>query len=96
MSYFLWNGNVDARKYHLANWDLVCLKREFGSLGVQNLRDFILCLLASWVKRYNLDANKIWRKIVDFKYDLSPISFPSIMHIVHLSEKGSGLLMQLR
>jgi hypothetical protein len=96
MSHFLWNDTVDARKYHLANWDLVCLKREFGSLGVQNLRDFILCLLASWVKRYNLDANKIWRKIVDFKYDLSPISFPSIMHIVHLSEKGSGLLMQLR
>jgi hypothetical protein len=40
-------------------------------MGVQNLRDYNLCLLASRVKRYHLDRNKIWRKIIDAKYDLN-------------------------
>jgi hypothetical protein len=81
MGHFLWNDQDDNKKYHLANWDLVCMKQEFGGLGVQNLRDFNLCLLASWIKRYHLDQNKIWRKIVDFKYDLSPnmlVARPSV------------------
>jgi hypothetical protein len=47
MGHFLWNDQDDNKKYHLANWDLVCMKQEFGGLGVQNLRDFNLCLLAS-------------------------------------------------
>ena len=29
-------------------------------------------MLASWIKSYHLDSSKIWRKLVDFKYDLSP------------------------
>jgi hypothetical protein len=29
-----------------------------------------LCLLASWVKRYNLDGNKIWKQIIEHKYRL--------------------------
>jgi hypothetical protein len=72
MSNFLWDDTEDGRKYHLANWDLVCLKKEFGGLGVQNLQDYNLCLLASWIRRYHLDTNKIWRQIVDSKYDLTP------------------------
>ena len=31
----------------------------------------ILFALASWIKRYHLESNKIWRKFVDYKYDLS-------------------------
>ena len=71
MSHFLWSDSESNKKYHLANWGLVTMKHEFGGLGVQNLRDFNLCLLASWIKRYHLDGGKIWRKILDYKYDLS-------------------------
>jgi hypothetical protein len=49
-----------------------CLKQEYGGLGIQNIREFNMCPLASLVKRYNISENKIWRKIVDFKYDMSP------------------------
>jgi hypothetical protein len=51
---------------------MVSQKKEFGGLGIQNIREFNLCLLASWIKRYHLDKNKIWKTIVDFKYNLSP------------------------
>src|ERR1041384_8455564 len=53
MSHFLWSDSDGNKKYHLAHWDLVTLKKEFGGLGVQNLGDFNLCLLASWVNRYH-------------------------------------------
>uniref|UniRef100_A0ACD5Y6E5 Uncharacterized protein n=1 Tax=Avena sativa TaxID=4498 RepID=A0ACD5Y6E5_AVESA len=69
MSHFLWANLDNKHKYHLTTWDLVCHKKEYGGLGVHDLRDFNLCLLASWVKRYNMADHKIWKQIVDYKYD---------------------------
>ena len=43
--------------------------KEFGGLGVPNLRDLNICLLASWVKRYSLDENKLWKQLIDHKYN---------------------------
>lgn len=40
----------------------------YGDLGITNLADLNLCLLASSVKRYHLDDGKIWKHIVDAKY----------------------------
>ena len=77
MAHFLWSDSENNKKYHLANWELVSLRQESGGLGAQSLRDFNLCLLASWIKRYHFDENKIWRKIVDYKYDLDPNIFYS-------------------
>jgi hypothetical protein len=86
-------GDVHTQEY----WDLVSMKQEFGGLGVQNLRDFNLCLLASWIRRYHLDSNKIWRKIVDFKYNLSPNILWARPNSCSPFGKGSfGLLMLLR
>jgi predicted membrane protein len=41
-------------------------------MGTQNIRDFNLCNLSYLMRRYHLDDNKIWKMIVDYKYDLSP------------------------
>ena len=65
MAHFLWDNVAGNRKYHLANWGLVCQKQEFGGFGIQNLREYNLCLLASWIKKYHLDSHKIWKAIVD-------------------------------
>jgi len=37
-------------------------------MGIPNLQHFNMCLLASWVSRYYLNDNVLWRKIVDFKH----------------------------
>jgi hypothetical protein len=42
-------------------------KIEHAGVGIPNLDEMNLCLLASWVKRY-LDTDKLWKKIVDHKY----------------------------
>jgi len=32
------------------NWDTVCLRKEFGGLGVRQLREFNLSLLGKWCR----------------------------------------------
>jgi hypothetical protein len=71
MAHCLWNNNEDYHKYHLANWQLVSMEKEYGGLGVPSIRELNLCLLGSWVKRYSIDKEKIWKMLIDFKYNAS-------------------------
>jgi hypothetical protein len=40
------------------------LCKEFGGLGIPNLRDLNVCLLASWIKRYDKDRDKIFFNLI--------------------------------
>jgi hypothetical protein len=68
MANCFWDDYEGHRKLHLANWHMICMKKEHCGLEVPNLKDFNLCLLGSWVKRYIEDENEIWRRRVDSKY----------------------------
>ena len=46
-------------------------KKEFGGLGIPNLAEMNMCLLASWIKKYNLEENKLWKQIIDHKYNVN-------------------------
>jgi hypothetical protein len=50
MANCLWNDNEDRHRWHLANWESVSMKKEFGGLGIPNLRDLNICLLGSWLR----------------------------------------------
>jgi hypothetical protein len=69
MANCLWNDFEGHRKLHLANWKLICRKKEFGGLGIPDLANVNLCLLASWIKRYSQDDGKLWKTMVDHKYN---------------------------
>jgi hypothetical protein len=69
MAHCLWGSEGDIHRYHPASWAHVTMKKEFGGLGVSNLRELNLCLLGSRIRRYNLDGDKIWKNLVDFKYN---------------------------
>lgn len=69
MSNYLWNDSVENHRYHLANWELVSMRKEYGGLGLPNLRDLNISLLASWLKRYKADNDKLWKELIDFKYE---------------------------
>ena len=45
MANCLWNDFEGHRKLHLANWKLICKKKEFGGLGIPDLANVNLCLL---------------------------------------------------
>jgi hypothetical protein len=51
MAHCLWNDFEGNMKLHLANWSLVYMKKEFGGLGIPNLKEVNMCLLGSWGKK---------------------------------------------
>jgi hypothetical protein len=38
-----------------------------GGLGIPNLRDLNLCILVSWINRYQAPP-RLWKSIIDHKY----------------------------
>jgi hypothetical protein len=60
MANCLWNDFEGHRKLHLANWGLICRRKEFGGLDIPDLANVNLCLLASWIKRYSQDDGKLY------------------------------------
>ena len=66
-----WNDSEGNHKYHLANWESISMPKEYGGLGIPSLRDLNICLLSSWLKRYNLTDTKLWKALLDFKYNTS-------------------------
>ena len=52
MGHFLWDNTEEKHRYHLANWPLVVQKKEFGGLGIPDLRSMNLVLLSAWIFRY--------------------------------------------
>jgi hypothetical protein len=47
MAHCLWNNDTDCHMCHLASWKYVTMKKDFGGLGVPDLRELNLCLLGS-------------------------------------------------
>ena len=45
---FLWGGGALERKLHLVRWDLVCLEKCNGGLGVKSLSILNKALLCKW------------------------------------------------
>jgi hypothetical protein len=46
MANCFWDDYEGHKKRHLANWHLICMKKE---LGIPQLKYLNLCLLGSWV-----------------------------------------------
>jgi hypothetical protein len=65
MANCFWDEYEGHKKLHLANWHLIYMKKEYGGLGIPDLKDLNLCLLGSWVKRFIKNEGKLWRGIVD-------------------------------
>ena len=68
MAHFFWDNSEEKHKYHLARWPLIAQNKEFGGLGVPDLRTLNMCLLASWIHRYHLQDNVLWSQIIKSKY----------------------------
>ena len=61
---FLWGGGALAQKPHLVRWNLVCLEKRKGGLGVRNLALMNSALLCKWNWRYANEREALWRCVI--------------------------------
>lgn len=47
------------------------MRKKYKEIGIPNLRDLNICLLGSWLSRYQNDEGKLWKKVIDDKYNTS-------------------------
>ena len=67
---FLWGGTEGGRKISLVSWKVVCQPKEFGGLGVRDVRLVNLCLLAKWRWRLLYGGNALWREVLIERYGI--------------------------
>ena len=65
---FLWGWGSDGRKIAWASWKKVCEPRDYGGLGIINLRLFNLALLGKWIWRLGTNKGGLWKGILVSKY----------------------------
>jgi hypothetical protein len=90
----MWNDEEGHKKIHLANWPSICMKKDYGGLGIPNLQDLNVCLIGSWIRRYIDGEGSLWKRVVDAKYNTKgPIFYAVKIHIPLSSGKElCGLL----
>lgn len=50
------------------NWETVCFSLRKGGLGIENLRNCNNALLGKWLRRFLVERNALWRKVVVNKF----------------------------
>jgi len=65
---FLWGGIGDEFKFHLVNWHTICSLKVLGGLGVKNMIQFNRALMGTWLWRFAVGRDALWRKVVAIKY----------------------------
>jgi hypothetical protein len=64
---FLWDEDENKRKYHLVNWQTVCLPKDQGGLGILDLDIMNIALLSKWFWKL-VNTTGIWQQILEKKY----------------------------
>ena len=64
----LWDGGALVQKPHLFRWNLICLDKKKGGLGVRNLALMNSTLLCKWNWWYANEREVFWRQVMSHKY----------------------------
>ena len=63
----MWGGGALVQKPHLVRWNLVCLEKKKGGLGVRNLALMNSAILCKWNWRYANEREALWRRVINLK-----------------------------
>jgi hypothetical protein len=65
---FLWGSRRGIKKVSWIKWDIVCLPKKKGGLGVRDIRVVNISLLAKWRWRLLFDDQTVWKEVLKNKY----------------------------
>lgn len=66
--FFFWGGDEYKRKISWNGWNSLCLRKEYGGMGVRRLRKFNIALLGKWCWRLLVDREGLLRKVLVARY----------------------------
>ena len=105
---FLWGGGPEQNKIAWIKWEVVCLPKEKGGLGLKDINRFNLALLGKWKWQLLQQQWELWAKVRESEYgSWRSIEEPGRVHYesiwwrdpkkaLHHSDKGSILHNRLR
>jgi len=65
---FLWGwGSVD-RKIAWVRWENICKLKKDGGLGIRDIGNFNIALLAKWKWRLGIEGHGLWKEVLESKY----------------------------
>ena len=67
-SKFFWQGTGKKRKYHMVKWDALIRPKDFGGLGILDVRAMNVCLVAKWLDRLENGPNNVCCELLKRKY----------------------------
>ncbi|GKU91817.1 hypothetical protein SLEP1_g5632 [Rubroshorea leprosula] len=65
---FLWGGEGEERKISWVKWEMICKDKEYGGLGVKDLKKFNLALMGKWWGRLAIEQEGLWKRVIRGKY----------------------------
>jgi hypothetical protein len=68
---FFWEGIGDGFKFYLVNWSMICSSKVSGGLGVRNMFWFNKTLMGKWLRRFAMERDALWRKVVAIFFFIS-------------------------
>jgi hypothetical protein len=69
---FLWGSRRGQKRINWIKWDVVCLPKKRGDLGVRDVRIINISLLAKWRWRLLFD-DAVWKEVLKSKYSVSVV-----------------------
>lgn len=72
---FLWEEGTQPKKSHLVNWDVVCLEKNHGGLGLSKLHLLNRALLGKWIWRFVVDSDCSWKRTIQAKYGMEGLGW---------------------
>ena len=67
---FLMGGGGLEKKPYLVKWEIVCLDKRKGGLGVRNLSNLNKALLGKWSWRFMEERGTLWKQVISRKYGM--------------------------
>ncbi|KAK3183221.1 hypothetical protein Dsin_030507 [Dipteronia sinensis] len=65
---FLWGHTLDKKTVHLISWDIVCMPKRNGGLGIKKMKGMNQALLAKIEWRLLHNEDEFWCKLFKHKY----------------------------